>query len=142
VSDGPLREAPRKAGRAVIEFAAAVSIGAGVPLLWIWIGSQISEARGSQGVEASTAIVISVGIILTYVVVVILASLIQARIEPPEPGPRHSRHPWLRSLRDEPYRPGANRLSPVEFVFVITAVLATVAMMIWFFAFAGSPLPT
>ena len=134
-------EAPRKAGRFVLEVAAAALIGAGVPLLWIWVGSLISEARGATGVEPSTAIVIAVGIIVTYVVVVVIAAAIQARINPQEPGPRHTRDPWLRSLRDEPYRPGTEKLSPVEAVFVGTAIVATIAMMIWFFAYAGSPLP-
>ncbi len=132
----------RAALRAVIELIAAAVIGAGVPLFWVWLGSQISESRGAQGVEAATAIVLVVGIILTYVVVVVIAAAIQGRYEPRETGPRHSRHPWLRSLRDEPYRPGAGRLSPVEAVFVITAIVASIAMIIWFFAFAGSPLPT
>ena len=130
-----------KAGRFALEIVAAMLIGAGVPLLWIWIGSLISESRGAAGVEASTAIVIAVGIILTYIVVVLIAAAIQARTNPQEPGPRHTRHPWLRSMRDEPYRPGTEKLSPVEAVFVGTAIVATIAMMIWFFAFAGSPLP-
>ena len=45
-------------------------------------------------------------------------------------------------MRDEPYRPGSDKLSPVEAVFVGTAIVASIAMMIWFFAFAGSPLPS
>lgn len=135
-------EAPKKAGRFVVEVVCAALIGAGVPLLWIWIGSMISDARGARGVEAATAIVIAVGIILTYIGVVLVAAAIQARSRPPEPGPRHTRHPWLRSMRDEPYRPGTEKLSPVEAVFVGTAIVATLAMMIWFFAFAGSPLPS
>jgi amino acid transporter len=125
----------------VIEIVAAVLIGAGVPLLWIWIGSLISSSRGASRVEAATAIVIAVGIIVTYIVVVLIAAAIQARTNPQEPGPRHTRHPWLRSMRDEPYRPGTEKLSPVEAVFVGTAIVASIAMMIWFFAFAGSPLP-
>ena len=131
-----------KAGRFVVEIIAAALIGVGVPLFWIWIGSQISDSRGAQGVEASTAIVIMFGIIVNYIAVVIVAAAIQARLEPEERGPRHTRHPWLRSLRDEPYRPGQARLSPVEAVFVGTAIVASIAMLIWFFAFAGSPLPT
>ena len=134
-------EAPKKAGRFVVEVICAALIGAGVPLLWIWIGSAISDARGANTVEASTAIVIAVGIILTYIGVVLIAAAIQARTQPQEPGPRHNRHPWLRSMRDEPYRPGSEKLSPVEAVFVGTAIVASIAMMIWFFAFAGSPLP-
>jgi multisubunit Na+/H+ antiporter MnhC subunit len=137
----PIAETPKKAGRFVVEIVAAALIGAGVPLLWIWIGSLISSARGATGVEASTAIVIAIGIIVTYVVVVLIAAAIQARSQPPESGPRHTRHPWLRSMRDEPYRPGTEKLSPVEAVFVGTAIVASIAMMIWFFAFAGSPLP-
>ena len=127
--------------RFVIEIVAALLIGAGVPLLWIWIGSLISSSRGASRVEAATAIVIAVGIIVTYIVVVLIAAAIQARTNPQEPGPRHTRHPWLRSMRDEPYRPGTEKLSPVEAVFVGTAIVASIAMMIWFFAFAGSPLP-
>ena len=130
-----------KAGRFVLEIVAAALIGAGVPLLWIWIGSLIQSSRDASSVEVSTAIVIAVGIIITYVIVVLIAASIQARISPPEQGPRHTRHPWLRSMRDEPYRPGTEKLSPVEAVFVGTAIVATIAMMIWFFAFAGSPLP-
>ena len=137
----PIAEAPKKAGRFVVEIVAAVLVGAGVPLLWVWIGSLISSARGATTVEASTAIVIAVGILVTYIVVVLIAATIQARSQPPEEGPRHTRHPWLRSMRDEPYRPGTEKLSPVEAVFVGTAVVASIAMMIWFFAFAGSPLP-
>ena len=136
-----MNEAPKKAGRFVVEVAAAALIGAGVPLLWIWIGSAISDARGATTVEASTAIVIAVGIVVSYIVVVLIAAAIQARTQPQEPGPRHTRDPWLRSMRDEPYKPGTEKLSPVEAVFVGTAIVATIAMMVWFFAFAGSPLP-
>jgi amino acid transporter len=140
VSTGSLKRAPRTAARVAVEVVSAALIGAGVPLLWIWIGSLIQSSRGASEVEASTAIVIAVGILVTYVVVVFIAAAIQAR-NAPESGPRHTRHPWLRSMRDEPYRPGSSKLSPVEAVFVGTAIVASIAMMIWFFAFAGSPLP-
>ena len=136
-----LKQAPKTAARVVAEIAAAVLIGAGVPLLWVWIGSLIQSSRGATEVEASTAIVIAIGIIVTYIGVVIIAAAIQARTQPPQTGARHTRHPWLRSMRDEPYRPGTSKLSPVEAVFVGTAIVATIAMLIWFFVYAGSPLP-
>jgi amino acid transporter len=138
---GSLKQAPKTAARVAVEIVAAALIGAGVPLLWVWIGSLIQSSRGATEVEASTAIVIAIGIVVTYIVVVLAAAAIQARTRPEEPGPRHSRHPWLRSMRDEPYRPGTSKLSPVEAVFVGTAIVATIAMMIWFFVYAGSPLP-
>jgi hypothetical protein len=81
-----------------------------------------------------------VGILVSYLVILIIAGAIQAR----EQGPRRlpTRHPWTRSMRDEPYRPGDDKLSSVEVVFVGTAVVASIAMLIWFFGFAGSPLPS
>ena len=131
----------RTTGRFVLEVIAAVLIGAGVPLLWIWIGSLIQSSRGADHVEGSTAAIIFVGILATYVIVLMIAGAIQARGQAAEEK-APVRYPWNRSMRDEPYRPGTSKLSPVEAVFVGTAIVASVAMMIWFFAFAGSPLPT
>ena len=131
----------RKSGRFVIEIIAAALIGAGVPLLWIWIGSLIQSSRGAQHVEGSTAAIIFVGILATYVVVLMIAGAIEARTRAEE-DQAPVRYPWNRSMRDEPYRPGTQKLTPVEAVFVGTAIVASIAMLVWFFAFAGSPLPT
>jgi amino acid transporter len=131
----------KKLGRFVLEVVAAVLVGAGVPLLWVWIGSLIQSSRGANTVESSTAVVMVIGILVTYMVVLLIAAAIQARGVDDEKAPP-PRYPWNRSMRDEPYRPGTGKLSPVEAVFVGTAVVASIAMMIWFFAFAGSPLPS
>jgi len=126
--------------RVVGEVAGAAIVGAGVPLLWVWIGSQIQGARGATGVEASTALAMVVGILATYAVVLYVAGWIQGHNDETLPPP--VRYPWNRSMRDEPYRPGTGKLSPIEASFVIAAIVATIAMLIWFFAFAGSPLPS
>ena len=137
-----MKRASGKTGRFVLEVVAAVVVGAGIPLFWIWVGSQIQGSRGAQAVEASTAVILIVGILISYTVVLIIAGAIQARTrDTQEQQQRSARHPWLRSMRDEPYRPGTNKLTPVEAVFVGTAIVASIAMLIWFFAFAGSPLP-
>jgi hypothetical protein len=139
---GRVKRASGKTGRFVLEVMAAVIVGAGIPLFWIWLGSQIQGSRGAQAVEASTAVILIVGILVSYILVLIVAGAIQARgQDAQERGPR-TRYPWLRSMRDEPYRPGTSKLTPVEAVFVGTAVVASIAMLIWFFAFAGSPLPS
>ena len=135
-------KASKTTGRLFLEIAAAVVIGVGVPLLWVWLGSQIEESRGSQGVEASTAVLMMVGIVVTYVGILLIAGAIQARGQGPVEQRPPTRYPWNRSMRDEPYRPGTGKLSPVEAVFVGTAIIASIAMMIWFFGFAGSPLPS
>ncbi len=134
-----VKQASGKTGRFVIEIAAAAFVGAGIPLFWIWIGSMIQGSRGAQGVESATAVVLIAGILISYIIVVIIASAIQSRNVGSSRPP--TRYPWMRSMRDEPYRPGTTKLSPVESVFVGTAVVASIAMLVWFFAFAGSPLP-
>jgi type IV secretory pathway TrbL component len=126
----------------VVEVVAAVIVGGGVPLLWVWIGSQIQSSRGAQAVEASTALIMVVGILISYTIVLVIAGLIQGRAQAGAGTPPPVRYPWNRSMRDEPYRPGTGKLTPVEAVFVGTAIVASVAMLIWFFAFAGSPLPS
>jgi hypothetical protein len=132
---------PKKLGRVTLEIVAAVVVGAGVPLLWVWIGSLIQSSRGAANVEPSTAVVMVVGILVSYAAVLVIAAAIQDRGDDDDQRPP-PRYPWNRSMRDEPYRPGTSKLSPVEAVFVGTAVVASIAMMIWFFAFAGSPLPS
>jgi hypothetical protein len=139
--DSRLKRASGVTGRFVLEIAAAIIIGAGVPLFWIWVGSLIQTSRGAQHVEGSTAAILIVGILVTYVVILVIAGAIQGRsTRDVERTP--TRYPWNRSMRDEPYRPGTSKLTPVEAVFVGTAVVASIAMVIWFFALAGSPLPT
>jgi hypothetical protein len=139
--DERVKSASGKTGRFVLEIAAAIIVGAGVPLFWIWIGSVIQGSRGAQGVEASTAIILVLGILISYTLILIIAGAIQGRSQSASRRPP-TRYPWLRSMRDEPYRPGEGKLTPVEAVFVGTAVVASIAMLIWFFAFAGSPLPS
>jgi hypothetical protein len=141
MESSPVKRASGKTGRFVLEVLAAVFVGAGIPLFWIWVGSQIQGSRGAQAVEASTAVILIVGILISYIIVLIVAGALQARGQDPEQRRPPTRYPWMRSMRDEPYRPGTNKLTPVEAVFVGTAVVASIAMLIWFFAFAGSPLP-
>jgi len=138
--DERVKRASGKTGRFLVEVVAAVFVGVAVPLFWIWLGSRIQGSRGADSVEAGTAVIMIIGIVLSYLVILIVASAVQAR----EQGSRRppTRYPWMRSMRDEPYRPGAQKLSPVEAVFVGTAIVASIAMLIWFFALAGSPLPS
>ncbi len=139
--DSRLKRAGGVTGRFVLEIVAAIVIGAGVPLFWIWVGSVIQGSRGAQHVEGSTAAILIIGILVSYTLILIIAGAIQGR-----GGDTHerapARYPWNRSMRDEPYRPGTTKLTPVEAVFVGTAVVASIAMVVWFFALAGSPLPT
>jgi hypothetical protein len=135
-----VRAASGKTGTLIVEIAAALFIGIGIPLFWIWVGSLIQGARGAQMLEATTAAIMIVGVLVSYILALLVAAAIEARGRPHRPPP--NRYPWMRSMRDEPYRAGVSHLTPVEMVFVGTAVVAMIAMTIWFFGFAGSPLPS
>jgi hypothetical protein len=50
------------------------------------------------------------------------------------------RPPWLRSMRGE--RTVSRRLSVLEGVMIVSVSLALLAFAVWFFAFAGSSLPS
>jgi hypothetical protein len=139
---GLVKHVGEGAGRAVLAILSALVIGLGVPSLWVWIGSILQGGGDGTTVSGATAAVIFVGIVLTYIAVLSIAGWVQGRRSDDGPARGPSRHPWNRSMRDEPYRPGERRLSPLETAFVFTAVLASAAFMIWFFVLAGSPLPS
>jgi hypothetical protein len=94
----------------------------GVPLGWLWIGSQV-QSSASLG----TALMITmVGIVTTILLVVTILSWVNRR---------HVALQERRSGHLPPY-------SALEVIFVSSAGLAVVAFGIWFFGFAGaSPLP-
>jgi heme/copper-type cytochrome/quinol oxidase subunit 2 len=112
--------------------ASAILIGAmlagclllwiGVPLAWLWIGSQI---QGSASV--GTALMVSmIGVIATIVLMVGGLSWLNRR------------HAELRASRELPV-PDPTVL---EVMLVVTAGLALVVFAVWFFGFAGtSPVP-
>jgi hypothetical protein len=134
----------RKATRATLDVvilvatvAASIVIGFGVPLLWIWIGSMVEGDDGVTTLSFSVVCLILGGIIATYVATLYVASWVQGRIDA---APAHVRAPWLRSMRDTPYRAGA-QLRPLERVFVTTTMIVSAVFWVWFFFIAGSPLP-
>jgi multisubunit Na+/H+ antiporter MnhC subunit len=141
-SEDSTRESERgRRLRLAIAVVLALAIGLAVPLLWVWIGSKL-QGGGTDTVNSSTAAIIFAGIVLTYLGLLFFAGWIIARGEVKEAERRPpTRYPWNRSMRDEAYRPGERRLSPIESAFVFTTVVVTAAFMVWFFVFAGSPLP-
>ena len=138
-TDSPRERSTGHAAWLVIAIVLALAIGLAVPLLWVWIGSKL-QGGGADTVEDTTAAIIFAGIVVTYLFLLFIAGWIQARGQAEEGAPPQ-RYPWNRSMRDEPYRPGEKRLSPIESAFVFTTVVVTGAFMVWFFVFAGSPLP-
>jgi hypothetical protein len=129
----------RGAGSTLGGIATAVVVALGVPLAWVWIASQL--AGTDRELTPSLAILITTGILVSYWVVLVVGSWIRSRLIGEETRRTQARRmSWNRSFRDD-YRPGQSRIDPVERIFIIVALAAILAFEIWFFFFAGSPLP-
>jgi hypothetical protein len=122
----------------VVMLLAALSLWTVLPLSWVYIGSKVSKTQFPA--EAPYAVVI-VGLIASIVVVAWLISRLNRlymeitgtnRLAPMRPS-------WMRSMRDTAVPAGNTTV--VEAVLMGSVLLAAVALTVWFFFLAGSPLP-
>jgi hypothetical protein len=141
----PTHNAPRRAGRHVaatflvlLMIVAALSMWTVIPLGWVWIGSRISKTQDPAG---GPYMVVLVGIVVSILVVSWLLGRLNRvyvhltgtnTVEP-------IRANWLKSMRDTAGVP--NYPTVLETVIVASVILAVIAMTVWFFVAAGSPLP-
>jgi hypothetical protein len=120
--------------------AIAIVAAAGIPLAWIWVASKLAGTK--PALTPSLAVFIATGIVLSYWLALLLGSWIRGRsIDPATERGRVRRRSWNRSFSDAP-RPEDQVSDPVERLFIIIGVLAIIAFEIWFFFFAGDPLPS
>ena len=120
--------------------ALAIGAAAGIPLAWIWIASQLAGTE--RDLTPSLALFIATGIIVSYWLALLVGSWLRGRtIDSGEERARARRRSWNRSFSDAP-RPEDQRLDPIERLFIVVALLAIIAFEIWFFFFAGDPLPS
>lgn len=124
----------------------AAVVGVGVPVGWLWVGSQAQGDTGATSLNFSVVLLVLFGIIGTYVGVLFLAGWVIARVDPTvrEKTQRGTaRTSWMRGMTDtranvrkEPIAAG------IERAFVITTLLATGAFFVWLLLFASNPLPS
>ena len=114
---------------------AALSLWTIIPLAWLWIGSQIAE---TQFPSVGPYAIVFFGVVVSILVVAwALGKLNQAylrltgssTVEPIRLG-------WMRSLSEGSL---ARPPSILEAVIVGSVIIACVALAIWFFTIAGSP---
>jgi hypothetical protein len=128
----------------VFTVVAALIIGFGVPLGWIWIGSQMQTGSGASTVNFSVAMVILFGIIATYVLLLYLAGIVMAYFGPQQGigGGTQSRAPWMRGMTDTRQVKRGSAMGGIERLFVVTTMIVFAAFWLWFAFKAGSPLPS
>lgn len=118
----------------------SVVLWIGSPVFWLWVGSQMQ--KDTQAAGFGPYMVVLFGIAITAVV---LAKLLQRlnRLYGAISGvdePVRIVMPWHRGLRGE--NEGRPQRTVLDVVMVISVSIGAVAFAIWFFFFAGSPLPT
>jgi quinol-cytochrome oxidoreductase complex cytochrome b subunit len=120
--------------------AVAIAAAGGIPLLWIWLASKLAGTK--RDLTPSLAVFIATGIIVSYWLALLLGSWIRGRsVDRGEERARTTRRSWNRSFSDAP-RPEDQRIDPIERLFIVIGLLAIIAFEIWFFFFAGDPLPS
>jgi hypothetical protein len=117
---------------------AAFSLWTAIPLSWVYIGSKLSETQFPSGGPYA---VVAVGIIASILFVAWLIGRLNDlyiritgtnRLQPIRPT-------WLKSMRDTGQM--RSSVTVVEAVLMGSVLLAMLALTIWFFLWAGSPIP-
>ncbi len=122
----------------VITLVAAVAIGFGVPLAWLFAASKIYGSTGA--VTGSVALFIGTGILVSYLLVLLAAAWIRARMgHGHAQAAQYRRAAWNRSLRDSNYKTGSAGSDPIERFVVVTAIVVMIGFVVWFAIFAGDP---
>ncbi len=117
---------------------AAFSLWTAIPLSWVYIASKVSHTQFPSGGPYA---VVAVGIIVSVLFVAWLIGRLNSlyvritgtnRLEPIRPA-------WLKSMRDTGGPQGT--VTVVEAVLMGSVMLAALALTLWFFLAAGSPIP-
>jgi hypothetical protein len=129
-----------KVGLIALMAFGSVMLWLGVPIGWLWIGSQVQS--GTQSAGFAPYMLVLAGIVVSVVAVAkLLAMLNRAyRSVSGDDGTVRVRMPWHRSMRGEDDSRAPR--SVLDVVMVISVTAAMVVFAVWFLFFAGSPLPS
>jgi len=125
-------------------FAAAtaflsINLWTGAPLLSLWVGSQAADQQTLS--MSAVGVVVLVLTVLTLAMSLALLWL-EGRYRRLVGHPlRENRLTWLRAFnaQQEPVRKVP--MSMVEHIVSVSVYVAVIALLVWFFFFAGSPVP-
>jgi hypothetical protein len=118
---------------------AALVVGFGIPLAWIWIASKLAGYK--RELTPSLALLVTTGILVSYWLALVIGSWVRAKsVDSARDRDKTRRRSWNRSFSDQP-RESDRQTDPVERIFMAVAVVGIIAFEIWFFFFAGDPLP-
>jgi hypothetical protein len=136
---------PAEAARpiAAVALTAVMAVGSVamwtvIPIAGLWVASQLSDSFFQMGVVPLLATAGGIPAAMAFAGK-LLARAERLRMRLTGAAPRRRVLPaWRRSLSDS----GSVRLTVLERLMVASALTAVIAIVVWFFAFAGSSLPT
>ena len=121
----------------------AVNIWTGAPLFALWVGSEVvGEKQLTFGAVFIVVLVLGTLVLLMALALAKLNATYDRLIGRPS---RERRLTWLRSMRDEDWRVELHRrvgITVLEWIVMASVCLAVITFVVWFFVFAGSPLPS
>jgi hypothetical protein len=133
----------KKLGLVTASALCSINMWTGAPLLAVWVGSKVQGNLNHLSMSAVFSVILVLGALVFLLAWAL--TWINAKYDEVTGRPAGARHtsPWLRSMRDEREADTRQKfgISPVERVVVISVVAAVLAFEVWFFFFAGSPLP-
>jgi hypothetical protein len=117
---------------------AAFALWTAIPLIWIYIASKVSHTQFPSGGPYA---VVAGGILVSVLIDAwLIGRLNNLYVRITGTNRLHPIRPtWLRSMRDS--TPAYNSVTVVEAVMMSSVLLAAVALTVWFFLLAGSPIP-
>jgi hypothetical protein len=118
---------------------AAFSLWTAIPLTWVYIASKVSRTQFPSGGPYA---VVALGFVATVLIIAWLIGRLNRlyiritgtnQLAPIRPA-------WLKSMRDTGGMQSS--ITVVEAVLMGSVMLAALALTIWFFILAGSPIPS
>lgn len=119
--------------RIVVLMLSAI-VGLGVPVLWIWVGSQI---QGSTAPSWTALAVVHVGMIGTLLLIAGFFSFFIARSQERD----NARVDWMRGQSEERRKQSISDVHPLELIVIFAVFVDIIVFLVWFFFFAdpGNP---
>ncbi len=117
---------------------AAFSLWTAIPLSWVYIASKVSHTQFPSGGPYAVVVVGVLASVLFVAWLIGRLNNLYIRITGTNRmGP--IRPTWMRSMRDA--APAQSSVTVVEAVLMASVMLAALALTVWFFVLAGSPIP-
>lgn len=137
---GTRRESLAKACLIACMAIGSVTLWIAIPLGWLWIGSQVQSNSQSPGFGPYFLVLVGIAVSIAAMAWLLTRVNRTYKRVAGDDAEVRVRMPWHRSVRGEDdSRPPR---SVLDVVMVISVSVALLVFGVWFFFFAGSPLPS